>query len=337
MKSDLLEILRCPRSGQRLRLRDARVVEGEVESGTLVSEDGRHSYPVAGFIPRFVPADNYAAGFGLQWNRFRRTQLDSHTGVPISRNRFYTFSQWTPEELEGKRILEVGCGAGRFTEVALASGARVTSIDYSSAVDAAWANHRLHPRLDVLQADIYQLPFAPGSFDYVYCFGVLQHTPDVAAAFRALPPQLRPGGKLAVDLYPRLPLNVLWPKYWFRPITRRMRPERLFPLVEKAVPVLLPLSRVLGRVPGVGRKLRYAVPVVNYEGVYPLNPEQLKEWAVLDTFDMFAPAHDHPQTAATLRRWLEESGLRDVRVERIGFLVGTGTRPAPASAGALRA
>jgi hypothetical protein len=91
--------------------------------------------------------------------------------------------------------------------------------------------------------------------------------------------------------------------------------------------MLLPVSRAAGRIPGVGRKLRYVVPVVNYEGVYPLTEEQLREWAVLDTFDMLAPAHDHPQTAETLLAWLRESGLKEVTVFRKGFLVGRGRRP----------
>jgi hypothetical protein len=67
--------------------------------------------------------------------------------------------------------------------------------------------------------------------------------------------------------------------------------------------------------------------VANYEGVYPLAPSQLREWAVLDTFDMFAPAHDHPQSAEDLQRWFREAGLAAVEVERLGFLVGRGRRP----------
>jgi SAM-dependent methyltransferase len=327
MRATLLDILRCPETGQRLAARDAVERDGDIESGDLVTEDGLHRYPIVNGIPRFVPSDNYAASFGFQWHRFGATQLDSTSGVPISRDRFLSFSGWTPAELAGKRVLDVGCGAGRFTEIALACGARVVAIDYSSAVDVCKANHGTNPRLDVVQADIYRLPFAPEKFDYVYCFGVLQHTPDVAAAFKALPPQLAPGGSIAVDIYPRLRLNFLWPKYWLRPITRHIAPPRLFRLVERVVPRLLPVSRLLGRVPGIGRKLRHVIPVMNYEGVLPLSERQLEEWAVLDTFDMLSPTHDHPQNARTLRRWFAEAGLTEVWVGRPGFLVGRGRKP----------
>jgi len=327
MKSDLLDILRCPSTGLPLLVTDAHYANNEIETGTLVTTDGTRKYPIVDYIPRFVPLENYASSFGLQWNEFRRTQLDSATGLPISRDQFYGYTGWHRDELRGKQVLDVGCGAGRFTEVALAAEAHVVALDYSTAVDACWANHRFHPLLDVVQADIYHLPFARGRFDFVYCIGVLQHTPDVKSAFLALPPQLTAGGRLAVGLYAKILLNLLWPKYWLRPLTRRISPATLFRIVQRAVPVLLPMSRMASRVPGVGRWLRWAVPVSNHELDWPLSSTQVKEWAVLNTFDMFSPQHDQPQSAGTLRLWTEEAGLEDVFIERHGFLVVRGRVP----------
>lgn len=304
----------------------ARDEQEEIVTGALVTEDGAHRYPIVGGIPRFVAAENYADNFGLQWNHFRRTQLDSHSGHPISRDRFYRYTGWQSEMLAGKRVLDVGCGAGRFAEIALDAGATVVALDYSSAVDACRANHQGNERLEVVQGDIYALPFAPGSFDFVYCLGVLQHTPDVRRAFLSLPPMLATGGRLAVDLYPRIWLNLLWCKYWLRPITTRIEPRRLFGLIQTAVRALLPVSVALGRVPRLGRRLRYAIPVMQYDGIFPLTPTQQYEWAVLDTYDMFSPQHDHPQNAPTLRAWFAEAGLDEVWVGRLGFLVGRGRR-----------
>jgi SAM-dependent methyltransferase len=327
MTDDLFELLRCPECGREL---DPSAGEQAGESDTSMFLQCRgcgRTYPVVRSIPRFVPEDNYATSFGFQWNRFRKTQLDSHTGVSISRDRFMNFTGWRTEDLAGRMVLDVGCGAGRFAEIALSMGATVVALDYSGAVDACQANLGKHPRLLVVQGDIYKLPFNPESFDFVYCLGVLQHTPDVERAFRALVPQLKPGGRLAVDLYPKLLLNLLWPKYWLRPLTRRLPQQKLFSLVERMVPVLLPISETLRRVPGTRGKLRYLVPVANYRGVFPLSDEQLREWAVLDTFDMLAPSYDQPQSAPTLRRWLTDCGLVDISVERPGFLVGRGRKP----------
>jgi SAM-dependent methyltransferase len=266
------------------------------------------------------------ANFGFQWNLFRKTQLDSYSGLPISKNRFFANSGWKTEELKDKLVLDVGCGAGRFTEIALSCGARVVAVDYSNAIEACWQNMPYHQNLELVQADIYHLPFAPETFDFVYCFGVLQHTPNPKQAFEALPLQLKPTGKLAVDIYPKLFHNILWPKYWLRIFTKRLPYKRLFPIVQRLVKLLFPISLFLGRIPLIGRKLKYLIPIVNYEGVYPLSKAQLRQWSVLDTFDMLSPKHDHPQTLEYLNHWFLEVGMKNIEVFRVGILVGRGTK-----------
>lgn len=327
MHPDLLQVLRCPVSGARLRLEDANQEGGRVRNGLLVAENGDQRYPIRDFVPRFVPASNYADNFGMQWNRFRQTQLDSHSGVPISADRFWKATGWRPEEICGQWVLDVGCGAGRFAEVALTAGARLIALDYSSAVDACYANLRHHSNLHVVQGDVYALPFPRSFFPFIYSLGVLQHTPDVQRAFAALPPVLAPGGRLCVDYYWKRIRTMLHPKYALRPITKRMSQQKLFRMLEARVPALLRTSQVLGRVPLLGRVLQRLIPVADYTGVYPLSPRQLQEWALLDTFDMLAPEYDNPQTAGTVRRWLEAAGIADIEVFHEGHLVGRGHKP----------
>jgi 2-polyprenyl-3-methyl-5-hydroxy-6-metoxy-1,4-benzoquinol methylase len=279
-----------------------------------------------------VPASNYADNFGMQWNRFRKTQLDSHSGQPISADRFWKATGWSSYELEGKWVLDVGCGAGRFAEVALGAGAHVVALDYSSAVDACKANLGSHPNLHVVQGDIYALPFARERFDFVYSLGVLQHTPNVEAAFAALPPMVKRGGRLCVDYYWKRLRTLMHAKYLLRPFTKGMAQDRLFTLLERHVPAMLAASRTLGSVPLVGRVLKRIVPVADYTGIFSLSEQQLQEWALLDTFDMLAPAYDSPQTAETAGRWFREAGFVDVEVLHAGHLVARGHKP-PAAKG----
>jgi len=278
-------------------------------------------------IPRFVPTENYADNFGLQWNTFRRTQLDSFSGTTITRDRFFAQTEWKPERMRGSLVLDVGCGAGRFAEIAISTGARVIAVDYSGAVDACALNHAGATNLDVIQADIYAMPFKRAVFDFVYCFGVLQHTPAVRKAFDALPPLVVPGGYLAVDVYPKFWGNVFQGKYLLRPVTKRISKQTLFRMVRRAVPVLLPISTALGRVPRIGRRLRQLLPVANYDGQLPLTKEQLREWAVLDTYDMLAPLYDSPQSGRPLHEWFTSAGLAEVRTFRLGIWVSRGRRP----------
>lgn len=327
MKPALIPLLRCPRSGQRLELVAQDAANDDIFEGTLRTVDGAHSYPIRGGIPRFVPESGYADNFGMQWNKFAHTQLDSHTGFPISADRFWESTRWTRQDLADQWVLDVGCGAGRFAEVALEAGAKVVALDYSSAVDAAYANLRGHANLHVVQGDIYALPFAKQAFPFVYSLGVLQHTPDVARAFASLPPMVRPGGCLATDFYFKYWRTPITPKYWLRPFTKRMDQGKLFSALEQVTPVLLSFSRAVAKVPLLGPGLRRMVPVANYADELPLNEAQLKEWALLDTFDWLAPAYDQPQTARTVRRWAEEAGLIAIEVERPGHLVCRGRLP----------
>jgi ubiquinone/menaquinone biosynthesis C-methylase UbiE len=297
-----------------------------VERGTLSCASCGLTYPIVNFVPRFVSSDNYASNFGLQWNHFRQTQLDSQSGLPISRNRLMRQVGWSPDDFAGKTVLDVGCGTGRFAEVALSCGASVVAVDYSSAVDACWSNLKAHPELNVVQADLYALPFPLGCFDLVYCLGVLQHTPDVRRSFAALPPLVAEGGLLVVDSYLRSFKSLCHSRYVLRMVTRHMRPETLFPLVQRMTPWLLTISRLVGRLPALGVYLKRMVPVANYEGAYPLSEKQLVEWATLDTYDWLSPRYDQPQTPATLRRWFEEAGLADIEVFLADHLTGRGRR-----------
>lgn len=324
MKREMLDLLACPGCRSSLELHVGDSDGCSVIRGALVCESCGAKYPIRDSIPRFVSADNYANSFGFQWNRFRRTQLDSYTGRSISRDRLYASTGWDWEAMKGKLVLDVGCGAGRFAEVALKAGARVVGVDYSDAIDAAKENLAHFLEFFPVQASIYDLPFKPRSFDRVYCLGVLQHTPDPAGAFAALPGQVMPGGWLAVDIYPRLWRNIFWSKYWVRPITKRIAAPALLRIVERGVTILLPLSRLVASIPYAGRRLKYLLPVANYDGVYDLSDNLKKEWAILDTFDMLSPEHDHPQSARTVYGWCKEAGLSDFEVFRRGHLVARG-------------
>lgn len=325
MHNELMTILRCPRTGDTLRLDEEERRDGRTYKGWLVSMPTGQRYPVRDFIPRFVPESNYADNFGLQWNKFSQTQLDSFTGLPISADRFWKATGWRAAEIRGKWVLDAGCGAGRFAQVALDAGANVVALDYSSAVDACYANLKHHRNLHVVQGDLYALPFLERSFDFVYSLGVLQHTPDVAGAFAGLPRMVKGGGHLCVDFYEKSWKSALLPKYWLRPITKRLPKPFLFSTLESVVPAGLRVSRLVGRVPGIGRLLTRVVPVANYDGILPLNEKQHLEWSLLDTFDWLAPEYDQPQTAETVQGWLERSGFKDIQVLRAGHLVGRGT------------
>lgn len=327
MKKSLLEYIVCPNCNGSLGLQGGYKSDGtDVNDGLLCCDSCKSIFPIQNDIPRFVPKDNYTSNFGFQWNLFKKTQLDSQNNTKISRNRFFRQTNWQPEEIKGKIVLDAGCGAGRFAEIALAVGAIVIAIDQSKSVDVCLENLKENNNLYVIEADIYKLPFGPDIFDYIYSFGVLQHTPDPKKAFLNLTKKLKKNGKICVDSYRKDWKIFFWPKYWLRPFTKNLPSEFLFNLIRKIVPFLLPISFALTKVPKIGYYLRYCIPVANYVGIHPLNKQELYEWAVLDTFDMFSPKYDNPQNEKSVFEWLKESGLSKIEVFDNGLVVARGIK-----------
>jgi len=326
MRMQDAEGYRHPRTGARLGVAADVVRDEVVINGALTG--GGDSFPIREGIPRFCTGGEVAS-FGYQWTRFRTTQLDSRGGWgEQSRQRLFAHTRW-PERMEGQRILEAGCGMGRFTEVLAATGAEVWSFDATQAVEANAANNAAHAGVRFAQADLFAPPFAPGSFDKVLCVGVLQHTPDPAAAFAGLSSLLAPDGAIAVDVYGLGWRCLLTPKYALRPFTRCMRSEPLHRLVRAHVGWVHPLTGVLHRaIGGRARHVSWMLGVADYRGLYAMDAATARELAELDTFDMLAPAHDHPQTARAVRRWIEAAGLLDAQVERVGGLIRARARRA---------
>jgi len=329
MQPALIDLLACPRCHGRLQCRvSSTAADGGVLTGHLDCTQCRHSFPVIRGIPRFVPSENYGASFGCQWNRFRREQIDACNGTRLSEHRWWTETAWDRDWLNGKWILDAGCGAGRFLDiVSRTEGCEVVGVDISNAVDAARETLTRRPNVHLIQASILQLPFRPGAFDGVYCIGVIQHTPDPASAIESVAGMVRPGGRLALTMYERRRFTRLYSKSWFRPMTRRMRPERLLTLISAAMPLAFAVTEVLFRLPVVGRLFQFVIPIANYVNIKEMSLRQRYQWAILDTFDMLSPAYDSPQREPEVAELLKKSGIGEIsRLSNPGLnLVGTKT------------
>jgi SAM-dependent methyltransferase len=269
-------------------------------------------------VIRFVDQQHYAGSFGFQWQVHARTQLDTNESN-ISEQAFRQRTGFRPEDLAGKLVLDVGCGMGRFADVATRWGARVVGVDLSLAAEVAAVN--LSSRdATILQADVFHLPFAPESFDFIYSIGVLHHTPDCEAAFKVLPRFLKPGGRIAIWLYSKYH-NWYKMSDVYRKVTRRMPPRLLHTLCYGVIP-LYGVHRVLRKIPVIGRPssgvLAYAIPMAFHED---------PKWRVLDTFDWYSPWYQSKHTYEEVFRWFEDCGLEDLRVILEPIAV-TGRKPA---------
>ena len=326
MKLAFVEFLRCPNTLSKLTLTDVEIIDDKIKSGILHSECGLHQYAIHKYIARFVKTDNYANSFGWQWNKFKKTQFDSYSGFPITFNRFWKATNWEDKIQHGEWILDAGCGSGRFAEISSNTTANIVAIDYSNAVDACYENLGSRDNLIIIQCDIYKLPFENGFFDKIYSLGVLQHTPDVKEAVLSLSLKIKTGGDFCIDFYEKSFKSMLLPKYWLRPFTKRIDKESVFLFLEKNIDFLLKVSRILRRIPFIGKLLARVIPVADYSTILPLSEKQIREWAILDTFDWLTPTYDNPQTRKTIHKWLIEFGFEKIQVLKEGHIVGRGNK-----------
>jgi SAM-dependent methyltransferase len=324
MNPGCLEVLRClVCSHSPLKLDVGAGVGERVMEGWIYCPACQERWPVIAGVPRFVSNSGYTRSFGEEWSMFSRTQLDSYTGTTISLDRFRDVTQTEPSELTGKQVLECGCGMGRFIEVLAQAGAQVIGIDYSAAVDAAFSNLSSYPNVTIIQADLYNLPFVTGSFDFVYSIGVLHHTPDTRKALHAIARSVKPGGRLAVWVYRKY--RLFRPYRLYRLLLRRLSAEKVLRLIR----LYHPIPWFIRRVPIVGKPLSVFLPIVDYRGVLPLGEQFQREWSYLDTVDALTPWFEWRHSPDELKRWFEELGYEHIAVGNTPCST-TGQRPAAA-------
>lgn len=271
-------------------------------------------------IPRFVGEDTYASSFGVQWNKYPRTELDSFTGKSYTQQRLERCLGAPLDSLRGKTVLECGSGAGRFTELLVRNCKALTCIDLSLAVDANVRNCRkLAPYL-VIQADINASPLPRRFFDVVVCLGVIQHTANPEQTISDLASHVKPGGYLVIDHYTRdrgsrtanllSYFDYLDMAYPVREILRHMDPQRSIRLTKALTRLCDPIRKRTCKVPAVDRIARRILPTACYYNKFPdLDSQIVYEMNELDTCDWLTDFHKFFRSPAQIRRTLESLGL----------------------------
>jgi len=248
------------------------------------------SFQVLEGIPRFV-SQEHLASFGLQWNKYEvahdeedRVTFQAKTGLSL-------------EELEGLRVLDAGCGGGRYCKVAGEAGAAVIGADHSSAVEKAARLCSHLPDVHFLQADLKKLPLAPASFDFVFSIGVMHHDVDTRAVFDAVAKMVRPGGKLAVWLYRR--------NQWWQEMLNNMVRRRTTRMPVKRLERWCKFGAWLGGLPVINKTFNKIINFSNHPNW---------ENRLCDTFDWFAPEYQHHHTVDELCEWFRGAGFEDLVV-----------------------
>jgi len=327
IKKDYLSLLICPVCHSSLVIDEYGDADSFQQRLTCTAHG--HKYPIRSRIPRFVDSSNYAESFGFQWMKFSSVQLDSYNSTDFSEERFQMITGWSQTDLGGKLVLDAGCGAGRFSEVVLKYGGQLVAFDLSEAVEAC-RNNLLPAEPLICQASVYELPFPPGAFDFVYCIGVVQHTPNPESTVRALSHMVKPGGHIGLWIYERdwkSYVGTVGFKYVFRPFIRRFSRAQIFTFSNKLVDLFFPVASYCKSHGFFGKVVMRLLPIASaHLQSVRLSDQDFRTWVLLDTFDMYSPAYDFPQTYKKIASLLADLGFDNIHRHPHGGISITATR-----------
>lgn len=321
MNSSVLQNLASPRGLGPLSIAVERQSDGDVSEGVMVCDAGE-TFAIREGIPSFVKSskllEQTVSSFNQKWKTHRYYR--EHT------RRFYT--QWfldrygffNPEGLTsflaGKTfVLDAGTGSGRDAlNFAEHSEATVFAVDTSWEALSESRKQVRHPRVEFVHADLHELPFAEGFFDFINCDQVIHHTAEPRVAFERLARKLKPGGQICCYVYRK--------KSPVREFTDDFVRERISHLPADEALKLCEGITQLGRTLS---ELRLTVNIeedVPFLGIRkgPIDLQRLFHWHILkcfwnDEFDFFTnnvvnfdwyhPVHCHRFEPDEFRNWFE--------------------------------
>lgn len=325
MKKELLEILKSPKTRKELRLKNELYVEGEIKSGILSDSEG-NEYDIIDYIPRFVKKNpgNTIESFSYKWKTFVEPALqkqERNKTIFLEHYGFQSDGEFTKFLSTRKRILDAGCGAGYVSNwMHTESKAQVFGIDISTSVDEA----RKHfcpngaENLIYVQADISELPFENGFFDFIVCKEVIHHTQQPRENFSKLVNLLSVGGVIQIYVYKKKGPIREFSDDFLRSHTTNLSVEECHKFAE----TMTELGKSL-REAKINITIPKDIPLLNIKaGVYDLqrfiywnvlkcwwDDEGNRDYSDAVNFDWYHPHHAFRYSVDEIKKWFDDEGI----------------------------
>lgn len=304
--------LRCPLTGDRLSLADAKTgAGGRVRTGRLVTEDGIASYPIKNYVPVFAGEDDYADSFGRQWTRWTADRVvGAAEGEELTahyRRKFSDITGFDEGPTVDGMIVEIGSGSGMFVDAVRATGARYVGLDLSRAVFSAQERHLDDPGVQFVKADAFSPPLARNAADAAFSIGVFHHTPEPGRAAIAMLSMVRPGGRYALSVYSEDGYHGQLGIRRLRAACSRLDPKDAETLAAGyglvASKILYPVFGLLIQDP------RRADQIVKLQrALFPSFNDKSAVWRAAVLYDAITPAFASTHSAEEVAGWIREGG-----------------------------
>ena len=300
MKKEYLDLLKCIACGhEQLSMTGEKNDERGVVEGRLICNRCGEEFPVNKGIPRFMESwgllSDTKGKFEFQWQKWGKEDVIFGRTKEESKEYLLRSTGFNLDEtyFKGKRVLDAGCGHGRFVELFAEMGAELSvGIDIGNGIEIAKWRNRNNPNTLFIQGSILNLPFRSQRFDFIWSNGVLHHTPNPQLGFSKLCEATKEDGFFNIWLYPKG--GAIWEvsQRTIRSFTTRLPPEMLKVFCYLAVPLL------------------YFVPT--YSGTNP-NKNSWKHCAQV-IYDWYSPKYQSHHTNEEVIGWFREEGFSQTDV-----------------------
>lgn len=317
--------------------------EHEIQEGILSCECGK-AFPVIRGIPRFLPDSfdqhpeftqkyydeikPYDSGmdckdkehfirmfkgtqgtFGGQWKTWGRSERIY--GFTDDEAKEWFLTDLTSKDVDAayfsdKKVLEVGCGHGRFVKILNGLCDEYVAIDLGPSVELAHEITRERPKVHIIQGNAMFPPLKKETFDYVWSHGVLHHTPSTRTAFNVISKLPRKKtGRFYVWVYHKGGFIWEYGNRFVRSITSRLPSAWLRFVSYATVPLL------------------YLIPAYNKR----VNLGNMS-WAecALSTHDWLAPKYQWHHSPEEVISWFEKEGYWQIEQTSANGVGITGVR-----------
>ena len=257
--------------------------------------------------------DGYVSNFGKQWRDHVNVQLDSVHGFKHSLNLLKEITFGNLDFFTNKTVIEIGAGAGRFSEYICREAEETVLVDLSQAI---YHNKAKESKNAIrVKADFLKL-ISSEKFDIVLCRGVLQHTPNPKESILKLFEFVKEDGLVVFDIYPTPKIGKLHPKYFlWRPFFKTLiKYESLEKYLTKNIKPILKVKRRLKSLFFNSTFISDCfIPVYDYKDRLDLTEDQLEQWAILDTLDGMYATYDIPMSYKKVISYLNSNNVEIIK------------------------
>jgi ubiquinone/menaquinone biosynthesis C-methylase UbiE len=135
--------------------------------------------------------------FGIEWEKFN---YFNNLEIKKIGDEYFDIVDFSNFQ-ENAKVLDVGCGSGRWSVYLSSKFAEVYSLDPSDAILSAANLTANRDNVFLIKSSAESIPFDDNSFDFVISLGVLHHIPNTQKALNDIVQKLKPGGKCLIYLY----------------------------------------------------------------------------------------------------------------------------------------